>query len=178
MFFPFFGSKKIMQLFSADAIVFSKKFKKFLFGPEKVKKQASKLLIIGPNLLFHSPAHSPELIFHTIKYREQASVLLSVLTTPLANTLPVKNEIRKNPYPMFNSILGFNVAFVTSTLKVSFPNFMGNFAKLTPKLPDNEYIPVIVKLSNPRVKFTWIFLKFSDLVTPTELRVILERPKT
>ena len=47
----FFGFKKyIMQLFSADAIV-----------SEKVKK----LLIIGPDPLFHSPtqttAHSPEL---------------------------------------------------------------------------------------------------------------------
>ena len=34
-----------MQLFSADAIVFSKKF-----DPENMKKTPSKLLIIGPQL--------------------------------------------------------------------------------------------------------------------------------
>ena len=80
----------------------------------------------------------------------------------------------KNPYAVFNSILGFNVAFVISTLKVSFPNFL-----LYPnKLPDNEYIPVMLNLSSPRVKLTWIFVKFSDLVTSTEVRFILERPKT
>ena len=32
-----------MQLFSVDAIVFSKKLKKKFFDPEKVKKQASKV---------------------------------------------------------------------------------------------------------------------------------------
>ena len=38
-----------------------------------------KLLIIGPNLFFHSPAHptahSPKSIFHIIKMSHQASVL-------------------------------------------------------------------------------------------------------
>jgi hypothetical protein len=41
------------------------------------------LLIIGPNPFFHSPAqttaHSPELIFHIMKSRDQTSVLLSVV---------------------------------------------------------------------------------------------------
>ena len=40
------------------------------------------MLIIGPNPFFHSPtqttAHSPELIFHIMKSRDQTSVLLSV----------------------------------------------------------------------------------------------------
>ena len=38
-----------MQLFSADDMVFSKKKKKYFFDPEKVKKRASKVLIIGPD---------------------------------------------------------------------------------------------------------------------------------
>ena len=46
-----------MQLFSADAAIFSKK--KNL--PMKTKKnRPQKLLIIGPNLFFHSPAHSQQ----------------------------------------------------------------------------------------------------------------------
>ena len=61
----FFPKKNIlfnlfsMQLFSADAMVFSKKFKKIkkkkLFDPEKIRKRASKLLIIQPKsqFLFH-----------------------------------------------------------------------------------------------------------------------------
>ena len=40
-----------MQLFSEDAIVFSKKINNF-FDPENMKKRPQKLLIIGPQLLF------------------------------------------------------------------------------------------------------------------------------
>ena len=47
------------------------------------KNRPQKLLIIGPNLFFHSPAqptaHSPELIFHIIKMSQDTSVSLSVL---------------------------------------------------------------------------------------------------
>ena len=74
-----------MQLFSADAIVFSKKLKKKKFDPEKGKKQASK---VAHNLLrpffSHTPAqataHSPKLIFHNIKSQDQTSVLLFVVS--------------------------------------------------------------------------------------------------
>ena len=57
-----------MQLFSADAKVFSKFFLIF-YDPKQVKKQASKVAHNQPTpLLFHSPAqttaHNPELIFH------------------------------------------------------------------------------------------------------------------
>jgi hypothetical protein len=41
--------KFIMQLFSADAIVFSKEILNF-FDPENMKKIPQKLLIIGPQL--------------------------------------------------------------------------------------------------------------------------------
>ena len=41
-----------MQLFSADAIVFSKKLKKIFFDPEKVKKQASKVAHNRPKSFF------------------------------------------------------------------------------------------------------------------------------
>jgi hypothetical protein len=46
----------------------------------KTKKNGpQKLLIIGPNLFFHSPAHSPELIFHIIDMSQDTStVSLSV----------------------------------------------------------------------------------------------------
>ena len=54
-----FYEKSIMQLFSADAIVFSK------IGPDPFISQSS-------------PDHSPELIFHKMKSRDQTSVLLSV----------------------------------------------------------------------------------------------------
>ena len=46
-----------MQLFSADAMVFSKKFKKIFFDPEKVKKQASKVAHNRPRPFF--PTNQP-----------------------------------------------------------------------------------------------------------------------
>ena len=75
-----------MQLFSADAIAFSKKFKKFFFDPEKVKKQASKVAHNRPRPLYFTVqprpmVNSPELILHIEKSRDQRSVLLSVLAT-------------------------------------------------------------------------------------------------
>ena len=41
-----------MQLFSADAIVFSKKLKKLILTPKTWKNRPQKLLIIGPQLFF------------------------------------------------------------------------------------------------------------------------------
>ena len=49
-----------MQLFSADAIVFSKKFSKFFFIPKKWKNGPQKLLIIGLFFPQSSPGHSPQ----------------------------------------------------------------------------------------------------------------------
>ena len=50
-----------------------------------LKDGPQKLLIIGPNLFFRSPAqptaHSLELIFHIINMSQYASVLLSVAAT-------------------------------------------------------------------------------------------------
>ena len=70
-----------MQLFSADARVFSKKKKKKI-DLKKEKKRASK---VAQTLFSHSPAqataHSPKLIFHILKSRDQISVLLSVMKT-------------------------------------------------------------------------------------------------
>ena len=47
------------------------------------KNRPQKLLIIGPNLFFHSPAqltaHSPELIFQIINMSQDSSVSLSVV---------------------------------------------------------------------------------------------------
>ena len=50
-----------MQIFSADAMVFSKKFKKFFLTPKKWKNGPQKLLIIGPDpfILQSRPDHSP-----------------------------------------------------------------------------------------------------------------------
>ena len=48
----------------------------------KTKKNGpQKLPIIGTNLIFHSPAHSPELIFHSTNISQDASVSLSVIAT-------------------------------------------------------------------------------------------------
>ena len=57
-----------------------KKNLKFLFDPEKVKKQAHN----RPRPFYFTvqprpTAHSPELILHIMKFRDQTSVLLSVL---------------------------------------------------------------------------------------------------
>ena len=57
-FYPF-----SMQLFSADAMVFSKKkLKKQFLTPKKWKNGPQKLLIIGPDPLFpqSNPGHSPQ----------------------------------------------------------------------------------------------------------------------
>ena len=58
----FFYKKGIMQLFSADAIVFSKKFQHFFLTPKKWKNGPQKLLIIGPDPFISqsSPDHSPQ----------------------------------------------------------------------------------------------------------------------
>ena len=76
-----------MQLFSADAIVFSKKKIKKNFDPEKVKKLVSKVAHNRPRPSYFTvqprpTAHSPELIFHIMKSWDQTSVLLSVLPPP------------------------------------------------------------------------------------------------
>ena len=75
-----------MQLFSADAMVFSKKKLKYFFDPEKVKKRASKVAHNRPRPFYFTvqprpTAHSPELIFHIVKSWDQTSVLLSVVQT-------------------------------------------------------------------------------------------------
>ena len=72
-----------MQLFSADAIVFSKQISNFFFDPKKVKKRASKVVHNRPRPFYFTvqprpTAHSPELIFHFVKTWDQTSVLLSV----------------------------------------------------------------------------------------------------
>ena len=74
-----------MQLFSADAMVFSKKKKK-IFDPEKVNKRASKVAhnLPGPFYFTVQPrptAYGPELILHIEKSWDQTSVLLSVSLT-------------------------------------------------------------------------------------------------
>ena len=52
----------------------------YFFAHKKLEKLPQKLLIIGPNLYFHSPTHSQQpKIFHIIKISHQASVLLSVI---------------------------------------------------------------------------------------------------
>ena len=70
-----------MQLFSADAIKFSKKILKTFLTWKKWKNRPQKLLIIGldPFISQFSLAHSPELIFHIMKSPDQTSVLLSVV---------------------------------------------------------------------------------------------------
>ena len=47
----------------------------------KKKNGPQKLPIIDTNLIFHSPAHSPELIFHSMNIFQDASVSLSVIAT-------------------------------------------------------------------------------------------------
>ena len=51
-----------MQLFSADAMVFSKQFKKKFLTPKKWKNGPKKMLIINPDPFFpkSSPGHSPQ----------------------------------------------------------------------------------------------------------------------
>ena len=81
-----------MQLFSADAILFS-----IFFALENIKKRPQKLLIIGPKLFFSctGPAAqtSPELILHVINISQESSVLLSVVET-FAMLQKRKSEIR------------------------------------------------------------------------------------
>ena len=64
-FFHFFGVKKgIMQLFSADAVVFSKKLK-FFFDPERVKKRISKVAHNRPRTFYFivQPRSQPRIDF-------------------------------------------------------------------------------------------------------------------
>ena len=71
-----------MQLFSAVAIV--EKIKKKNFCPWKIEKTTQKSCSESAQTPFsHSPAqataNSPELILHNKKFRDQTSVLLSVV---------------------------------------------------------------------------------------------------
>ena len=68
-----------MQRFS----VFKKNLN-FCFDPEKVKKRASKVAHNRPKPFYFTvqprpTAHSPELIFHITKSRDQTSIFLSVI---------------------------------------------------------------------------------------------------
>ena len=58
----FFYKKSIMQLFSANAIVFSKIFFEFFLSPKTWKNSPQKLLIIVPDPFISqsSPDHSPK----------------------------------------------------------------------------------------------------------------------
>ena len=96
-----------MQLFSADATMFSKKI--FFFLPTKSwKNLPQKLLIIGPNLFSHSPAqataNSPKSIFHIIKMSHQTSVLLSVPSFLLCNNHHYNDHIVLRFSSLFNAL--------------------------------------------------------------------------
>ena len=70
-----------MQLFSADATMFSKKILKYFFDPEKVKKRASKVAHNRPNPFFpqSSPDHSPQpridFLYHEISGPDICSLI-------------------------------------------------------------------------------------------------------
>ena len=70
-----------MQPFSTDLTICSKKFEVNFLPTKNLKNGPQTLLIIGPDLFFHSPAHSPELIFHIMNMSQDTSVSLSVLKT-------------------------------------------------------------------------------------------------
>ena len=78
-----------MQLFSADAMIVSKIF---FFALENIKIMPSKIAHNRPQAFFYmyGPAAQTgtELIFHIIKFRDQASVLLFVINTYDLQTLP------------------------------------------------------------------------------------------
>ena len=70
-----------MQLFSADTKVFSKKFKKKIFDPEKVKKLASKVAHNQPRPFIsqassdHSPQPSIEFSYYEISGPDICSLI-------------------------------------------------------------------------------------------------------
>ena len=64
-----------MQLFSADAMIFSF----FFFLPLKtLKKRPQKYLIISRMLFLRPGPNQPRIVLHIIKCREQTSVFLSL----------------------------------------------------------------------------------------------------
>ena len=67
-----------MQPLSADLTICSKKFEVNFLPTKNLKNGPQTLLIIGPDLFFHSPAqptaHSPELIFHIKKMSQDTPV--------------------------------------------------------------------------------------------------------
>ena len=68
-----------MQLFSADAKIYIKFFFFQIFCPRKIEKNTPKSCSESTQTPFsHGPAHSPKLISHIMKFRDQTSVLLSV----------------------------------------------------------------------------------------------------
>ena len=56
----FFYKKGIMQLFSADAIVFSKKLKKNFFDPQNMKKPPSKVAHNRPRPFYFTVQPRPQ----------------------------------------------------------------------------------------------------------------------
>ena len=79
-----------MHLFSADAMVFSKKLKKKNFDPKKVKKRASKVAHNWPRPFFpqsssgHSPQSKIDSPYHEISGPDICSLICEVMQ-PISN---------------------------------------------------------------------------------------------
>ena len=86
-----------------------------------LKNRPKKLLIIGPNLFFHSPVQStdqsPGLIFHIINTSQDTSVLLSVTINSILHLtqriiFPEVNVMFATPTAMMNVLSNKKLTFL------------------------------------------------------------------
>ena len=122
--------------------------------PKKWKNGPQKLLIISQNLLFHSPAHSPQLIFHIINMFQDAS--FSFICAVNGSIIMKGSFIDRSDRRGQNSIniLTGHFAYSWSKLKISdkiylhlvVTNFLDFFCGC-----HRQY------LQNPRFEFSWDF---------------------
>ena len=103
---------------------FQKNFKIF-FDPEKVKKQALKVAHNRPRPFYFTvqprpTAHSPELIFHIMKSRDQTSVLLSV--EQLTVFYCTSAVIQLNIFAVWDFVLFLEVLW-DQNVRISFVNY-------------------------------------------------------
>ena len=99
----------------------------FIFAAKSWKNHPQKLLIIGPNLLFHSraqpKANSPKSIFHIIKMSHQPSVLLFVEKTWVFLVSLCLVYLFFHYFPVCNSGGSAAAGSVSSEVTLKFPLF-------------------------------------------------------
>ena len=134
-----------MQLFSAEAIVFSKKLKKKFFDPEKVKKRASKVAHNRPRPFFPTvqPRPQPRIDFsyYEISGPDICSLICDLLLLKKINVLKV-SKLRPAQYVVGYQLSVSNFDSPLKKLQIETDSFLllkQDLYKFYPATPFNGF---------------------------------------